>query len=338
MKNIYIIIATILLTATTFAQAPEKMSYQAVVRDGGDVLVVGKTVGMQISILQGGDLANPGPTIVYSETQTHTTNANGLVSLEIGTGTTTDDFTAIDWSAGPYFIQTGTDPAGGADYTITGTSQLLSVPYAFYAAKSGDSAALQSQVASLQTTTYSTVLIGTQYWMEKNLEVTQYRNGDIIPYVSQPADWEGLTTGAWCYYNNDPESGYGKLYNWYAVNDPRGLAPTGWHVPTDAEWTTLTTFLGGEAVAGGKMKTPGTMSWLTPNTGATNSSGFSGLPGGFRNSNGPFDLFGSYGLWWSSTEDSTPYAWSRNLNYNNGNVDRYTDAKPFGFSVRCLRD
>jgi len=133
MKKLYTLIVTVFLTATTFAQAPEKMSYQAIVRDGSDALLVGKTVGMQISILQGGDLSNPGPTIVYSETQTHTTNANGLVSLEIGTGTTTNDFTAIDWANGPYFIQTGTDPTGGTTYTtLTSTSQLMSVPFALH--------------------------------------------------------------------------------------------------------------------------------------------------------------------------------------------------------------
>ena len=335
MKQLYTFLAVLLMTASTFAQAPGKMSYQAVVRDSGDALVTNQAVGMQISILQ----TTATGTSVYVETQTPTTNVNGLVTLEIGTGSVVSgDFTTIDWSVDSYFIKTETDPTGGASYTITGTSQLLSVPYALYAAKSGDSAALQAQITALQTQLLPSVTNCGQIWQSTNLDVTTYRDGTPIPQVTDPTAWAGLTTGAWCYYNNDPESGYGKLYNWYAVNDPRGLAPTGWHVPTDAEWTTLTTFLGGEAVAGGKMKTPGTMSWLTPNTGATNSSGFSGLPGGFRNSNGPFDLFGSYGLWWSSTEDSTPYAWSRNLNYNNGNVDRYTDAKRLGFSVRCLRD
>ena len=133
MKKLYTLIATVFLTASTFAQAPEKMSYQAVVRDAANALVTNTQVSMQISILQGGDLANPGPTIVYSETQTPTTNANGLVTLEIGTGTTTDDFTAIDWANGPYFIQTGTDPTGGTTYTtLTSTSQLMSVPFALH--------------------------------------------------------------------------------------------------------------------------------------------------------------------------------------------------------------
>jgi len=133
-KKLYTLLAAISITITTFAQAPEKMSYQAVVRDSGDALVTNQVVGMQISFLQG----SASGTSVYTETQTPTTNINGLVTLEIGTGTTTDDFTAIDWATGPYFIKTETDPTGGSSYTITGTSQLLSVPYALYAKTAGN--------------------------------------------------------------------------------------------------------------------------------------------------------------------------------------------------------
>jgi len=186
------------------------------------------------------------------------------------------------------------------------------------------------------TVNYPSVLIGAQYWMEKNLEVTTYRNGDPIPYVTDATAWAALTTGAWCYYNNDPSNG--KLYNWYAVNDPRGLAPTGWHVPTDDEWTTLSTTLGGDAVAGGKMKVAGTTRWTAPNTGADNSSGFAGLPGGYRFYVGTFTSVGYNGYWWSSTENSTTNAWFRNLYFNDGNIFRNYFNKPYGFSVRCLRD
>ena len=185
-----------------------------------------------------------------------------------------------------------------------------------------------------------TIVIGTQQWMEKNLDVLTYRNGDIIPQVTDPTAWAALTTGAWCYYNNDVANGaiYGKLYNWYAVNDPRGLAPTGWHVPTDDEWTTLSNTLGGDAVAGGKMKVAGTTRWTTPNTGATNESGFAGLPGGFRSTSGPFFGVGDGGFWWSSTETNTPNAWGRVLFYFSGDIGRDGYSKEGGFSVRCLRD
>ena len=185
-----------------------------------------------------------------------------------------------------------------------------------------------------------TIVIGTQQWMEKNLDVVTYRNGDIIPQVTDATEWAALTTGAWCYYNNDVANGaiYGKMYNWYAVNDPRELAPTGWHVPTDAEWTTLTTTLGGDSAAGGKMKSVGTTRWTTPNTSATNESGFSGHPGGYRNNFGTFFNIGNYVFWWSSTQNDTTVVWYRFLNYNIGNAYSYYTYKNYGFSVRCLRD
>jgi uncharacterized protein (TIGR02145 family) len=184
------------------------------------------------------------------------------------------------------------------------------------------------------------VVIGTQTWKTRNLDVTTYRNGDPIPQVTDPTAWANLTTGAWCYYENNTANGpiYGKIYNWYAVNDPRGLAPTGYHVPSDAEWTTLTTFLGGETVAGGKMKETGTSHWQSPNTDATNSSSFTGLPGGFSYVNGTFDYIGSSGYWWSSSEDNALHAWYRGLNYGSGSAGRYGIDKRSGFSVRCLRD
>jgi uncharacterized protein (TIGR02145 family) len=182
------------------------------------------------------------------------------------------------------------------------------------------------------------VVIGTQVWKTKNLDVATYRNGDPIPQVTDNAQWINLTTGAWCYYENNTANGttYGKLYNWYAVNDPRGLAPADYHVPSDAEWTTLTTFLGGEDVAGGKIKA--TTLWNSPNTAATNISGFTGLPGGYRYYGGTFYVIGSFGIWWSSTQYDSTYAWSRNLYYSNGIAYRDSSNKNYGFSVRCLRD
>ena len=180
-----------------------------------------------------------------------------------------------------------------------------------------------------------------QSWMTKNLDVATYRNGDPIPKVTDNAAWAALTTGAYCYYNNDSATyaaTYGKLYNWYAVNDSRGLAPEGWHIPTDFDWTTLENCLGGAAVAGGAMKETGTIHWTTPNTEATNISGWAGLPGGSRNGSGAFFNVGSGGYWWSSTEGSTTNAWVRYLNYTNGNIYRNSVNKKYGFSVRCLRD
>ena len=191
---------------------------------------------------------------------------------------------------------------------------------------------------------YPVVWICCNPWMTKNLDVSTYRNGDPIPNVTDAAQWAALTTGAYCYYNNDSASyaaTYGKLYNWYAVTDPRGLAPEGWHIPTILEWSTLSTCLGGYTAAGGPMKEMGTTHWTTPNTGATNYSGFNALPGGYRlNSNGLFYSNGTIGFWWSSSEGSTAgYAWDVDLEHDETELTDYlTLHKRCGFSVRCLRD
>jgi uncharacterized protein (TIGR02145 family) len=177
-------------------------------------------------------------------------------------------------------------------------------------------------------------------WMTKNLNVDHYRNGDPIPEVKDATQWANLTTGAWCYYNNDPKNGaiYGKLYNWYAVNDQRGLAPVGYHIPSDAEWTELENCLGGSDVAGGKLKEAGIAHWFSPNEGATNSSGFSGLPGGYRVSNG-YGGIRINGTWWSSTEFDTTNSWySGDMYYGNTGIGRDIGSKVDGFSVRCVKD
>lgn len=185
------------------------------------------------------------------------------------------------------------------------------------------------------------VVIDTQTWDKCNLNVTTYRNGDTIPEVTDPAVWAALTTGAWCHYDNDPlnEPIYGKLYNWYAVNDPRGLAPLGKSIPTNSEFTTLITFLGGESVAGGKMKETGFCHWLAPNTDATNSSGFTGLPGGYRYNDGTFYLIENFGFWWSSSEANfSSDAWALILIYGASDGYNVDYMKNYGLSVRCLID
>jgi uncharacterized protein (TIGR02145 family) len=195
--------------------------------------------------------------------------------------------------------------------------------------------------------TYNTVIIGTQEWQKENLNVSKYTDGTVIPEVTDPTAWANLTTGAWCYYNNDPANGavYGKLYNWYAVagihdTDPitpnKTLAPSGLHVPTITEWSTLTTFLGGQSVAGGKMKSTGTSLWSNPNTGATNSSGFTGLPGGYRWYNGVFSTIGNDASWWSSSEYDTTSALSLDVYYNLSGAGIPSGNNAFGVSVRCI--
>ena len=189
---------------------------------------------------------------------------------------------------------------------------------------------------------YKIVKIGDQVWMAENLNVSTFRNGDSISEAQSIKDWVVLGSKrqpAWCYYQNDPENGkkYGKLYNWYVVNDPRGLAPEGWHVPTDAEWQKLIDYLGGGSVAGGKMKD--TTNWSSPNTGATNESGFSALPSGSRDfGGGSYNNAGSSAYFWSSTEIIRDYAWHWNLDYFNAGAYLHNINERYGFSVRCVKD
>jgi len=200
---------------------------------------------------------------------------------------------------------------------------------------------------------YMTIKIGDQWWMMENLKVTHYRNGDPIPHVTDDSAWAGLSTGASCNYDNDEGNVaiYGRLYNWYAVDDSRNLAPEGWHVPTDEEWKHLEMFLGmsqAEADAfswrgtdeGGKLKETGTTHWISPNEGATNESGFSALPGGYRYNRGRFGSIGIGAFFWSSTEFDSKGAWLRNLRYDSPQIDRAGNGsyKYYGFSVRCVRD
>lgn len=185
------------------------------------------------------------------------------------------------------------------------------------------------------------VTIGTQVWTSCNLNVTKYRDGSDILHVTDTATWSNLSVGAWCYYNNDPstEATYGKLYNWYAVNDPKGLAPIGYHVPSDAEYTTLSNFLGGLAVAGGQLKETGITNWLTPNTGATNSTGFTAVPGGQRDTNGNFSSFGIINLLWTSSSIDSLHAYIRGFQYNSDDMFTSTSyVKDYGMSIRLVKD
>ena len=193
---------------------------------------------------------------------------------------------------------------------------------------------------------YKTVKIGQQWWMAENLKTTTYNNGISIPLVTDSATWRNLTTPGYCWMNNDVsyKNMYGALYNWYTVNTGK-LAPAGWHVPSDAEWTILTDFLGGISVAGGKMKSIGTIeaatgTWFAPNTDATNESGFTGLPGSVRDNGGPFypNFIGRFGNWWSTTQINSTDAWAIRLNNYDGIVYRSDWGTSPGFSVRCVKD
>ena len=201
-------------------------------------------------------------------------------------------------------------------------------------------------VRDIDGNVYKTVKIGNLEWMAENLRTTKYHNGSSIPNVTDNEAWAGLSTPAYCWYNNDRATygnTYGALYNWYAV-ETGNLCPTGWRVPTDAEWTTLTDHAGGESVAGGKLKSTRTEPdahprWDSPNTDATNEYDFSALPGGYRyDSNGAFNYVGSFSPLWSSSGFDATNAWRRNIRYDFGEVFRGSNNKRYGFSVRCVRD
>lgn len=186
-----------------------------------------------------------------------------------------------------------------------------------------------------------TCKIGNQVWTSENLNVDKFRNGDPIPEARTAAEWKKANDNkqpAWCYYNNDPSLGakYGKLYNWYAVVDPRGLAPAGYHIPTDAEWTVLTDFLGGEGVAGEKLKS--TTGWKDLGNGSGQTC-FSGFPSPMRGLDGTFGSFDNdVTVWWSFSTKSEEMAWNRRiLNYQT-KIFRWDFYKGSGFSVRCLKD
>ncbi len=449
MKQVFAILAAVLITATVWAQSPEKMSYQAVIRNSSNALVANTQVGMQISILQG----SASGTAVYVETQIPTTNANGLVSIEIGGGTlVSGDFTSIDWANGPYFIETKTAIVPPlTTYTITGTSQLLSVPYALHA-KSADSltggitetdplfsswsknyndlinapAPWDSSYASIKNTPdlavyatknmnnetisnlaepvnagdaatksyvdallariealeaheslkvieisdllkngfidkrdlnhYRVVQIGSQIWMAENLR--------YLPSVAGALSGSSTTPYYYVYGyqdNNvnkakieDNYQTYGVLYNWPAAmagsasssSNPsgvQGVCPTGWHLPSDAEWTELTDYLGGASLAGYKLKETGISHWNAPNTGANNETGFTALPGGFYDYTSrtfmSIEGGGGYrGVWWSATKEGLSNVWYRDMLNDRGNVRIGYLSPEMGYSVRCVSD
>lgn len=405
MKKLFTVLAAVFFTVGVFAQPPEKISYQAVIRDQNNNLVTNQAVGMKISIFRGSTIG----TIVYEETYNPkpTTNANGLVTVEIGGGIPQKGtFSEIDWSSGTYKLMTAIDPEGGTNYTITGSSQILSVPYALHAKtaesvtggitetdpvftawdKSTGISITESQISDLgnylttenqnlddvltkgnsagnkritnlatpvnaqDATTkayvdvllvqiealkaqiepsllangftdprdgnhYNVVKIGNQVWMAENLKylpsVVGSGTGSLtIPYY-YVYGYNGTDVAAAKGTAN--YTTYGVLYNWPAAmagsassaanpSGVQGVCPTGWHLPSDAEWTQLTDYLGGEGVAGGKLKEAGTAHWQSPNTGATNETGFTALPGGYRYDDGSFDGIGDGGFWWSATE------------------------------------
>jgi uncharacterized protein (TIGR02145 family) len=254
--------------------------------------------------LQAGTLANGGGTLIYTISGTPNTAGTASFAIDLGGKSCTINITVDD------------------------VTQTIGKP--------------GPNITDSEGNSYKTVYIGTQQWMAENLKVSKFSDGTTIPNITDITQWSNLTSGAWVYYNNDATNNakYGKLYNWYAVskttNDNKNVCPTGWHVPTDAQWTVLTNYLGGQGIAGGKMKEVGTASWNSPNIEATNVSLFTGLPGGQLY--GAHDGISKGGYWWSSTEKNADDAWIRYVNYDHGSAGRSNYGKGIGVSVRCLKD
>ena len=293
------------------------------------VLSTQATSGGNVTSSGGGSVTARG--VAYGTSQNPTTL--GLTTVNgSGTGVFTSSMAGLSPTT-LYYVRAYATTSAGTAYGSQVSFTTSAVPFICGT----------NTVSDVDGNVYNTVQIGAQCWTQSNLKVSKYRNGDNIPTGLSNTDWQSTTAGAYAIYDNNPVNDglYGKLYNHYAVMDNRGLCPTGWHVPTDGEWTTLENHLGGWSVAGGALKSTATQptpgGWLSPNTGATNSSGFSAGPGGVRSHYGAFFNFG-HGSWWSSSLSGT-YAWSRRLvtYYGNG-VDRTFNNRSNGFSVRCLRD
>jgi uncharacterized protein (TIGR02145 family) len=299
--------------------------------------------------------------VVFQESHSLTSNAQGLVSCVVGNGVVSQgNFVSINWGGGAKFLHV---MMNGNDL---GTQQMLSVPYALYAGSTnvsvsttgdtltiggnnvivpGISAAnppsLYAQgtgVTDIDGNFYPSIVINGQEWMQKNLAVSRYRNGDEIETGLGNLEWENTSSGAFAVYNNDVSNNvlYGKLYNGYAVHDSRGLCPENWHLPLDSEWSALESFLGGSYLAGGKMKS--LTGWSFPNIGATNESGFSALAGGYREFSGEFVNKDFIGYWWSGTSWDMNNTNTMGLVYDSSYFFYGQQFNIMGQSVRCIKN
>jgi uncharacterized protein (TIGR02145 family) len=361
MKKIVSVILIVLVSVMiSFGQATQSINYQAVARDTSGAILTNQDINVRITILKDSISGSE----VYQETHSVEVNSYGLINLAIGTGTViSGTFSQIGWDTSELYLKVEIDPDAGNSYFNFGTTQLISVPYALeskhsssltltgengnkYVIKVDSSGNVVSEeiiewlcgdslVDTRDGKVYSTVLIGTQCWMAENLNIGVRKNGNTILTDDDVIE-------KYCY--NDTEVScdiYGGLYLWaeamqYNIYDEggQGICPNGWHFPGDAEWTTMTTYLGGESVAGGKMKEEGTTHWTSPNTGATNESGFTALPGGSRFYLGFFTEIGNLGSWWTSHSA----AYRRYILFSDPGIFRDTDNNVVGYSVRCILD
>jgi len=312
MNNLNTIILFNLMGLSVLIQSSESTKCQDVIRNPAGEIIVKQKEMIQNSVLKSSTIGD----IVYAELQNF--------SSVLGEG----------FNAGKINITKPADPVNDKDAATK--------PYIYDpVCNNSELEELAIEIKDYDGNFYSTVKIGDQVWMAENLKTTHYANGDAIPDGTGVGNISGETEPKyWFAYNDDPNnvSTYGRLYTWYTITDSRNICPVGWHVSTDAEWTTMQTYLGGSSLAGGKIKENGTTHWSAPNTGATNESGFSALPSSYRRRNGEFYGMKNYGNWWSSTEFTSSLAWSWALYHDGAFIARHDSDKKYGFAVRCIKD
>lgn len=292
-----------------------------------------------MSAKSGGNITADGGSVITARGVCWNTNPNPTISNSktidgVSTGTFESNLLNLNYSTTYYLRAYATNSIG----TFYGEQKTFTTLTPIFVEGSG--------VTDIDGNNYRTVILNNQEWMAENLRSSKYANGDIIPNVTDNSEWENLSTGAWSYYNNDSQFNivYGKLYNWIGVDDSRNVCPSGWHVASDVEWTALENYLGGTDIAGGKLKEVGTSHWLSPNIDATNESGLTIRPGGYRFANGQFTAIGMDGNFWTSTEFDnfgSPFIWARSLSHQLGSSFRGNEPKSnsqIGFAVRCIKD
>lgn len=311
---------------------------------------VGSTVGERVSFTTNLIYSLPNfSTDLVSNITTNSVKCGGNVTYDGGASITTR---GVCWSTlqNPTISDSKTtDNTGTGTYTSSVINLSANTTYYIRAYAINSLGAAYGNQLSFTTRTdtlfdiegnlYYSQTIGTQIWMAENLKTTKFNNGKSIPNVTSDATWGVLSTPAYCWYNNDKVTNkvtYGALYNWYAVNTGR-LCPAGWHVPSDDEWTTLVTYLGGTGEAGSKLKEAGTAHWDSPNTG-TNESGFTALQGGSRSSSSGLFYNEGFGAWWSATEYNATDAWHLSFGHSEDRVYQLHYPKSFGFSIRCVKN
>lgn len=292
------------------------------------IVTTGISLVTTTSAQSGGNVTSDGGKTVTARGVCWNTTENPTISGDhttdgSGTGSFTSNISGLDPGT-TYYVRAYATNLEGTSYGMQ---------YSFFTTWDN------SPISDYEGNVYSTVQVGEQIWMAENLKATRYNDGNEIALVTDNIEWSNLSSPAYCWYSNDEatyKNPYGALYNWHTVNTGK-LCPAGWHIPTDEEWSTMTEYLG-EDVAGGKLKETGTTHWYSPNTGATNETGFNALPGGDRSLDGTFDNVGYYGNWWSATQINTNNSWYRNMHFNTSYVYRPDGNLKYGFSIRCIRD